>query len=274
MISVFSFPRSGSTWFANCLNTVEGIKVCIEPVYGLRGHGIEGWLHNRHSSFFDGPGAYRGDYMQPTPSANMQDHMPKLFEDLARSSWGCNGFKEVYCCHKIPLALQGLRAGGADPKVIHLWRGFDGVAASFEKRSFYWWVVQTFEAQKAGSAGTPVEGIYHLLDPKDNLETLFLIWLAATYRDMGDAEEAGGLAVCYDGLKGPDAWVPVYRWLGYPTGTSFAIAGDASERVRITGELQVFRHKHAVQLDCLRDAARGLAETVDHGDRLLGILEA
>jgi hypothetical protein len=277
MISIFSFPRSGSTWFLESLNTIEGIDICNEPVYGLRGHRIERWLGNRHSTFFEGKGAYRGDYMQPTPSANMQDNMPKLFEDLGEHKWGHNGFKEVYLCYKIPLALEGLRAGGAEPRVIHLWRGFDGVAASFAKRDFWFWVVQTFDSQREGSKGTAAEAIYHLFDPKDDLETLFLIWLAATCQDARDVEEAGGQSILFDDLADEIdkdvRWPDILAKIGFPRRRP-DLSARGWETMRVARNVEGFRALKAERLKRLRDTARPLAQELEHGESLLRILEA
>jgi hypothetical protein len=247
---------------AEVLNTLDGVNICNEPIYGMRGHGITRWLAARHSTFYDGPGSYRGDYMQPTPSPNMQDNMPKLFADLAAHSWGHNGIKEVYCCHKIPLALEGFRAATevfskAPPKIIHLWRSFPGVAASFEKHDYYWWVVQTFESQREGSKGTPVEPIYHLLEPKDDLETLFLIWLAATYRDQQNALAADGISVCYDDLMLPalSSWVRLIGTLGTH---GLDLEGEhfgTPEQARILADGRAFVARHGDKLDSLTSAA-------------------
>jgi len=177
--------------------------------------------------------------------------------------------------------LDGLRAAGAKPRVLHLWRRFPGCCNSYEQRGIYWWVIKSFEAQREASTGTLVEPIYHLFEPETQPQKLFLIWLAAVYRDRIDAEAADGMVICYDdmiggGQKTVDLWNRMLVHVGYRGEPYVGIRFDHETLTRVGDQTAAFIDAHQDELDWMYLEAARMADSgaVGRPEIMMDILQA
>lgn len=269
-ICIFGFPRSGSTWFQRCLNTVLGVSIQFEPFYHARefhkdSPALQHWREPPLTLYWS--------YVC-TPSAPplLTDAIPGGVQKWLDSQSDWNGFKEVYSGHLVAPFIEGVWKSGRDARVIQLWRRFNGVAMSFAKRGFRW-LINGIDRIVAGAEGTELEPLSRCVPLNSDREKLFVAWLMAVYADRKIIHREGGLVLSHRQLcaaKPPDgAWDRVFSHCGLSgnvdlgTWNEVSIGNGPRAQRDVYQDTIEFSRENYEELVRLRKAAAQVADYVE-----------
>jgi len=280
MICLLSFPRSGSTWLTGCLLSA-GLRLCVEPFYRARDY-----PESRHVARWNREvlREYRSDYCNPRPSPLVTERLPAVVEAWCRAVEGRqDGFKEVYSSFHVRSFVDGIASAGLGLKLLYLWRDFPALAASYEKRDLWYWLVAYCQRTLDNATTEDERLLTSLALPTENLERLFLMWLVSIYSDLGavcrlvpDAPRLRHADLLTspgpDGRGGP--WGDVLTYLGCDGKVNAALHRrmNIGDGPRETGQLEAerrrFLERYQTRLDHLRFAALSVADEVERPDDL------
>lgn len=207
--ALLGFPRSGTSWFAGCLNTLPGCAIDHEPFY----QPVDPMLTR---SWRETLQQYQEDRLDPDPPPELLSKLSEMVTDwLVRLAPEKAGFKEVYAGWKIHAMIVGVRQADADARCIMVWRRFMGVLSSFDRHDIYWWATGVWDRlceRAAGDEGRLIDAV----NAEDEPSRLYAAWLVRNYADWQAVEELGGCIVDYKSLAARDlpTWNRVKAYLG------------------------------------------------------------
>lgn len=266
--ALFGFPRSGTTWLAQCINSLPGCEIAHEPFYQATDPMlIRSWP--------DALAHYVADRLDPLPVAPALEHLADMVADwLVRLAPQKRGFKEVYAGWKIRTIMDGVRQADEDARAILIWRRFEGVLSSFQRREIFGWITQVWE--RTNERARPQERIlFDAIAPTDEVSTLFAVWLAQNVADVEAVQEMGeqGLVLSHSELSDRnDAWERLSRHLGVKQIVSrqerkaLRMPREKRRQDEVRNDTQLTRNRFGGWCDELRRRAVSVADQCEHPD--------